>query len=511
MSLSNSHPEFTAFLNDWIQVQDCYNGERAIKNKTTTYLPATTGMLIDGYGKGTPALDATGTVIINLGQAAYEAYLLRARFPNHVKEAIEIAVGMMHRHPPTIKVPKVMEPMLENLGVFGESANDVLRKINHDQLLIGRVGLLLDFPTSTELGKDLPYIALYHATKIINWDDGRREELTSQTLNLVVLDESEYERQADFSWQRVEKYRVLVLGDVMSNESVAPYKFGVFKGPDLQFSELDLKTPQFRGKTFDKIPFVFCNSIDLVASPVAPPLMDLSNLCLTIYRGEADYRQNLFMQGQDTLVIIGGSTEDDGTAKRVGAGAVLNLGIGGDAKYIGVESDGLSEQREALVQDRMRAGGMGAGVLDTTQRERESGDSLDTRIAARTADLNQIALTGAKALERSLQQAAEWMGEDPSEVSVIPNFEFGDMPISTQSLVELAAAKNAGFPISAKSMHAISVKRRYTTKSFEEETKEIEEEKDTVYDPMVKAKAMADLNPNNTGPGQPKKQKEEPK
>ena len=85
------------------------------------------------------------------------------------------------------------------------------------------------------------------------------------------------------------------------------------------------------------------------------------------------------------------------------------------------------------------------------------------------------------------------------------------MPISTQSLVELAAAKNAGFPISAKSMHAISVKKRYTTKSFEEETQEIEEEKDTVYDPMVKAKAMADLNPNNTGPEQPKKQKEEPK
>lgn len=509
MSLSNNHPEFTAFLEEWVQIQDCFNGERAIKDKTTIYLPATASMLIDGFGKGTSAFDSTGTTIINLGEASYEAYLKRARFPNHVKEAVEIAVGMMHRHPPTIKVPTSMEPMIDRLGVFGESAADILRKINHDQLLIGRIGLLLDFPTKTELGKDLPYVALYHTTKIINWDDGRREELTEQTLNLVVLNETEYERQPDFSWQRMEKYRVLVLGDILDNESNAPYKVGIFRGPDLQFNEKDLIVPQFRGKNFNKIPFVFVNSIDLVASPVAPPLMDLSNLCLTIYRGEADYRQNLFMQGQDTLVMIGGPVDNEGFPTRVGAGAVINLTLGGDAKYIGVESDGLSEQREALVNDRMRAGGMGAGVLDTTTRERESGDSLDTRIAARTADLNQIALTGAKGLERILRHAAEWIGENPDEVVVIPNFEFGEMPISTQSLVELSAAKNSGFPISAKSLHALSVKKRYTTKTFEEEAKEIEEEAGGIFDPLKKAKDLADLNPSNTGPGQLKKKEPE--
>ena len=503
MSLTSQNPQFAKFLNDWILVQDCFDGQRTVKDKTISYLPATTGMKEDGFG-----------TVNTDGQAAYDAYILRARFPGFMKEAVETAIGMMHKHPAEIDLPEKMQPMLENMAATGESAQELLRKINSDQLILGRIGLLLDFPIQAIVGKDLPFIATYHASTIHNWDEGSRNDLTEKTLNLVVLNESENVRIQDFGWEFRKKYRVLILGDVDENEREGVYKFGVFRDEQgATFEEGALEIPVFRGKSFDKIPFVFVNSIDLVTEPTAPPLLDLANLTLTIYRGEADYRQNLFMQGQDTFVMIGGSQEDTESKVRIGANAFLSLPQGSDAKYVGVDSKGLMEQRESLKEDRTRAGGMGAGTLDTTSRERESGESLDTRIAARTADLTQIAISGAFGLERILKYAAEWMGENPEEVKVTPNLEFGELPISTQSMVELAAAKTAGFPISAITLHDLVAKRRFTKKTFEQEVEEIEAEKGGPFDPMVKAEAMAkmtaDQNPDNAGPGARKQSKEE--
>ncbi|MBD4208505.1 hypothetical protein GUH47_21445, partial [Xanthomonas citri pv. citri] len=52
----------------------------------------------------------------------------------------------------------------------------------------------------------------------------------------------------------------------------------------------DYIEPTIRGKTLNRIPFVFINSKDIVARPDDPPLLGLVNLALAIYRGDADYR-----------------------------------------------------------------------------------------------------------------------------------------------------------------------------------------------------------------------------
>ena len=100
------------------------------------------------------------------------------------------------------------------------------------------------------------------------------------------------------------------------------------------------EAPSRQGQTTNKIPFAFINSVDIAADPDVPPLEGLANLCLAIYRGEADYRQNLFMQSQDTLVITGMSGDDD--AIRTGAGACIKIpNPDGDAKYVGGNFNGF--------------------------------------------------------------------------------------------------------------------------------------------------------------------------
>jgi len=481
VNLSEKHPQYVVQTENWTLMRDAYKGERQVKSRKTLYLPATSGQIADGMEN--PNMP---------GWKSYEAYLKRARFPNFVREAVQTAIGMMHSQPPKISLPSEMENIR---SAKGETLPQLLRRINEEQLITGRVGLLADLPTKT--ADPLPYIATYAAERIINWDDGTVEGAVPQLLNFLVLEESEYERnKLNFGWTMEEKYRLLIL------DSSGTYRFDVFNAKDQDVNEELLRTASIRGRSLSKLPFVIINSCDLVSETDEPPLMDLGNLCMTIYRGEADYRQNLFMQGQDTLVIIGGSQDED-EAVRTGAGSRIDVPMGGDAKYIGVESDGLAEQREALKDDRSRAGSMGAQSLDTVSRERESGTSLNIRIAARTADLNQIALSGAAGLEAILKICAEWIGANPEEVKVEPNLEFGDRQLTGQSMVEMQTARNLGYPISAKSLHQVAFDRGLTKLSFEEEAKLAEEEEKGPFKKADKGDRAPEQVPGN-GPGNPK-------
>lgn len=462
MSVRTTHPLYTEHMPDWELLRDAYKGERAVKSKGTVYLKPTSGMVQDGMAT-TQAL----------GYKAYEAYISRAVFPEFMTESVNTSMGMLWYRDPVIKLPRQLEPLRQRASVKGETLHQFLRRIHEQQLTRGRLGVLLDLPERVPPGTPiLPYMALYETDTIINWDDGGIGNPTLQTLNLVVLNESQRVREADFTWVQKDRYRVLTLGPIETNEVDGRYGVTIYGADDTV--QTALRFPMFTGKTLDEIPFVFINSKDLLPDPDVPPLLGLARTCMTIYRGEADYRQNLFMQGQDTLVITG--SDNDDTEYRVGANATLNLPTGATAEYIGVNSKGLAEQRQALENDRRLAASRSGQLVDTTSRQRESGDALQTRVAAQTATLNDIAITSAGGLERILKIAAKWVGADPEEVSVKPNLDFVNQLMTSRNIVELQTAKNLGAPISQKTIHSIVKQRQLTTMEFEEELEEIKGE-----------------------------------
>lgn len=460
MGLSTRHPQYTEFSEDWQMMRDCHRGERAVKSAGTRYLPATPGMVIDGLEHG------------NRGRIAYDAYRLRARFPDFVQQAVQAMLGFMHHKPPTIKLPRKLEPLRKRVTVKGESIEMLLRRVNEEQLITGRMGLLLDVPTKAPAGV-LPYVAMYRAEDIINWDDGQREELVDQKLNMVVLDESEDVRVNDFEWQRETQYRVLLLGATQENVAAGVYRMGVFAGEQAMFNEAMLIEPSIAGRTLNQIPFVFINARDLVPEPEAPPLLGLAQVSLGMYRGEADYRQSLFLQGQDTLVVIGSPA---GEEMRAGAGAMIQVDHGGDAKFIGVNSDGLAEQRQALENDRSVAAELGGKLLDNRGGNVESGEALRIRVSARTATLTQIVMAAAEGVQEVLRQAAVWVGANPDEVTVTPNLDFVDDDFKGSTLVEFMSARSMGAPISLRSIHDMLREKNLTRLEFEAEMAQIEAE-----------------------------------
>ncbi len=468
MAINSKHPLYNYFLDDWELCRDSYKGERAIKEKGVKYLPATSGQQADGMQNAEA-----------IGMKAYTAYKTRAVYHEYPREAVEKAIGVMWQKPPVIKLPKVLEPLLDKATTKNESLFQLLRRMNEEQLMTGRLGLLLDLPNTPTLANTVPYIAMYYAENIINWDAGTREEVATEVLNLVVLDETAYERNKDFDWELVYKYRTLVLGEADKNETAGSYKYAVFEGSEATFNEALLQAPVVRGKGLDKIPFVFVNSKDMISEPDTSPLLGLCKLSLAIYRGEADYRQSLFMQGQDTLVVTG-STEE---SFRVGSNATIVLPNQGDAKYIGVSSQGLPEQRQALENDKAIAANKAGNLIDTRSREKEGGDAMRMRVAAQTATYTQIALTAAEALEYILKIAAEWVGANPKEVEVIPNLDFTSETMLGKELLDLTAAKNMGAPISNQSIHKVMQQKGLTEMEYEDEVALLEEEQPTITEP----------------------------
>lgn len=465
MSAKSIHPRYTEMQASWKLGRDSYNGEKAIKDEGTTYLPPTSGQVEDGQGTNKTK-----------GQNAYEAYKQRAYYPDIYKEAVEAAIGIMHRKPPTIELPKVLEGMEENSTLLGESLEMLLRKINAQQLKTGRIGLLGDI--RTDGSETRPVLVTYNELAIRNWDD---TSITQDDVDvrMVVLDESGYEMGSDFGWSYKNRYRVLGLVDKEGGElsPTGVYATKLFEETDAIVGSA-LEVPGIMGTALEKIPFAFINSKDLSPTPDNPPLEGLANLCLTIYRGEADYRQNLFMQGQDTLVRIGAQGDEDEDV-RTGAGARIDVPLGGDAKYVGVSSNGLPEQRQALENDYKRAVQKSGQLLDSTSRAKESGDALRIRVAAQTATLPHIAKAGAAGLEKVLKALAEWYGANPDEVVVKPNLEFTEADLNGQTLVQILTAKGLGAPISQESIHTYAAEQGFTRMTFEEEMALIEGEEPT--------------------------------
>lgn len=461
MSLSSKHPLYSEFHPDWVLCRDAYRGERRIKEKGMEYLPATAGMLLDNaMTPNTP------------GWHAYRAYKTRAVYHEFMAKAVEWAIGILWSKPPVIELPTQLEALLERATATGESLEQLLRRINEQQLVTGRLGLLADMPKFPDPTNPLPYLATYTAEHCINWDDGIIGDKADAGLNLVVLDESEQVRDGNFGWNLEEKYRILLMGSLMTDpEAAAKYRAGVFKAGG--FVETDLIEPSVRGKTLERIPFTFINSKDLIPTPDDPPLLGLARLCLAIYRGEADYRQALFMQAQDTLVVVGGDADAN---YRIGAGATIIVKEGGDAKFIGAMSAGLPEMRSSLENDKAQAMNEAGQLVDNKSRQKESGDALNIRMGAQTATLNQIARTGGEGLKRILRQMAEWVGADPDAVVVEPNTDFSDAMLTGKDLVDLMTAKTMGAPLSLKTIHGTMANRGLTELSLEEELDEIEQE-----------------------------------
>lgn len=473
MSISAVHPQYEKFLPIWLKLNDVFAGQDVIKGQRLKYLPALMSMVLDGM---------TGPE--DLGYKRYEQYLLRANFPDDYSEAVRNNHGLLWSKQATIQLPKEMEYMFESATRDGMSIQSLLAIVNEMQLRNGRVGLLLDLDSVPSVDNK-PFISIYYAPSIRNWDTAERRQdgaIARDSLNMLVLDETGPVRDpGSFDWHDEIRRRVLLLGPLEVDDAAnkgSVYSQGLFVDSE-ELDKSKMIVPKYQGAVLTEIPFVAINASDCLVEPDTPPLLGLANLVLSMYISDADYRQHLSTQGQDTLVRIGaiGEGSDSGAAPvRVGGNAVLDVAMGGDAKYVGIESKGLEETRLALANDKAEAQLKAGQMVNNTKGSQESGEALRTRIGARTASLVQLAKTGASGVEALLKLCARWMGLDDSEVIVKPNLDFSKALFSGQNLVQTMSARQLGAPVCLETIHGYLADQGLTTLTFEDEMAKMKDE-----------------------------------
>lgn len=402
-AVDTKHPEYVARAGQWRLMRDTAGGEADVKAAGEEYLPQPSGFTAQEDG----------------GRALYAAYQKRAQFPEIVQPTIHGMVGVIHRTEAQIEMPAAMEPLWEKATKDGLPLEALHRRITAELLTTGRYSLLADAASE---GSDLPWLAGYSAEALINWADDR---------SLFVLDESGLKREG-FRWGPEQRFRVLELKD-------GRYTVQTYSGTARSAGEAI--EPTGRGNTrLAEIPFVVIGARDLSLPPELPPLMGVGRSAIALYQLSADYRWQLFMTGQETLVVING---DAPTA--VGAGAVIAIQQGDntgapDVKYVGPAGTGIGAHRTAIQDERAAAAQAGARLFSSDQKAAESGDALRIRFAAETATLTTIAQSSAQGLEKALRHIAVMIGRRPEEVTVKPNLSFIDSsltPAEAESLVRV--------------------------------------------------------------------------
>lgn len=404
--VDTKHPDWDKHIDEWCQMRITAAGPRAVKEEGVEYLPLPSGF----------------TTHKDKGLNAYDAYRKRARFPHIVGPTVIGMSGVIHRMEAQIEMPDAMEPLWERATKDGLPLEALHRKITVELLTTGRYGLLADAALAEQGGSELPFVVCYTAESIINW---------SEDYDFFVLDEEAYKRTG-FAWTLDPQWRVLELVDNV-------YQQRVFSGPNKTEAE-PVQPTALGAKPLDVIPFVVMNPLNLTTEIEPPPLYGVSEAALSYYQLSADYRYQLYMSGQETLVVY---NMDPPTT--VGAGVIIDVpAVSKDmhepkAEYVGPDCKGIEAHKVAMADELSNAARAGARLFEQSdsQSSQESGEARKTRYAAETATLVTIATTAAQGLEKVLKYVAIMMNLNPEDVVVTPNLSFIDVKLSAEDATKL--------------------------------------------------------------------------
>lgn len=408
MAVDSKHPHYTNDIQvEWKLMRNAYAGQSAIKAAAELYLPKP-----GGYAAAE-----------DKGIALYKAYMVRADFPEILSPTISAMIGLIHGGKIEINMPDSMSYLLERSTNNKLSLDAFHRRITKNLLLTGRYAVLADAPVS---GGN-PYLCGYAGETVINWsNDGE----------FFVVDDSGPIRTG-FDWE--DETRRLVF-ELKENAYIQTEYAG-------ENDNGKVITPTGTGgKTLDRVPFVVANAVDISPDVITPPLIGISRSSVSMYQLSADYRWQLFMSGQETLVAINGQAPNS-----VGAGVVHSMegaeGQTPDLKYVSPTCSGIDAHERALERYRRAAILAGARLLDQDNTSTESGKARKLRLSSETATLQTIAKSSCELLEQSLRNVAMMQGlsdTQQAEITVVPPEDLMDHTITPQDVKALVESWQSG-------------------------------------------------------------------
>ncbi len=456
-------PEFINHLPRWDLVDDCDNGQQAVKAKGDSYL------------RRPNKADQSEE-----NKQRFNEYLKGAIFSNYTQKTTTGLVGEVFAKAPVSELPAAFDPIIDDIDGAGVSLKQQAKATVRKVLKFARAGLLTDYPqvegqtsiADQQTGRIRPTITSFDPRSIINW---RVERVgTESKITLVVIEcekavvdpEDEFTEKIETQWLQLELINGVYSQTIWERSDDGNNKektFEIVDGPNFP--------RRGNGELWNEIPFTFVGSsnndetIDLAA------MYDLAVLNIGHYRNSADWEESSFQVGQPTLSVAGLTqswvTENYKDGFTFGSRAALMLPVGGSAQLLQASPNSMPFEGMQHKERQMVA--IGARIVQETGTARTATEAGFER-TSETSQLSQVAQNVSEAYEKALNWAWQFQdssGDPRSDIHYQLNDDFEIAKLDPQVLQGVIAAWMSG-AISQEEMRTKLAKMNLASEDFEE-------------------------------------------
>lgn len=425
-------PELQSVMIKYITIRDCLMGEAHIKAKAEIYLPRPS----DEKGEEE--------------DIRFAKYIRRATFLNATGLTQRTIVGKLFSKPPTVDLPPRLEALRDNVNGEGLSFNQLIEQVLAETFAFGRCGLYADFKqldsnsVSISDAEELsPTITFVRPENIINW----RIDKSRKRLTLVVIREF-YESYDKFNVKKYPQYRVFALSSdnklqvrIYRPKQPEESLYAVTDGLEERFSVVEQYYPLLPdGQNWDVIPFALVGSTDNDWTIDEPPLYQIANYDLALYRNSADIEEAAFYVGQPTPYISGVDQEwvDEMGLREMRWGSGTFLPLEHPDSKVGLVQASPETLLDTLIDYKMSIlRHLGATVFST---EKLAEDQTATGAIYQALQIHAPLVTTSRNVVEAFQKvvgfAAMFVGVDPDseELEIRLNSDILDNPLGVTGL-----------------------------------------------------------------------------
>ena len=365
----------------------------------------------------------------------YRSYIRRALYTNFPNKTKEIFLGMVFSKEPVIETSTMMEEYLDDIDLKGTPLVEFVETSLDETLAVGRMGILIDVPSSGEVRTLLdakaenirPYFSMYKAESIIEWETARINN-RYQIVRIVLMESKQIYRELILD--ETGYHVIMWVAEKEGDEPVA-------QGPVY---------PQMRGSTIDRIPFFFIGPKESTIDPELPPLLDIVEVSRSHYQSSADLEHARFACALPTPYFIGFSEDEVDGLSLGGLNGIVARDTQAKVGYLEFAGSGVSSLENALAQKQQMIAELGVEKLSGGNGA-ETATAVQTRINLQTASLSDMARSISRTISKAMQMMASWAGtEEPFSVAL--NSDFVDNTINPQEISALMASViNGSLPL----------------------------------------------------------------
>jgi Domain of unknown function (DUF4055) len=513
--IDTQHPTYGLALPIWKKVRDVIQGQRAVHNATTDYLPRLSGQTADSYRN----------------------YVLRADFVAFTQRTHYTLAGFLFRKDPVFKFPDTLADFMMDATLSGVAYYDWLKDTARAVLGVGRRGTLIDW--NEQLKR--PFLSVYEAEQIINWKVGKVDDQLALTL-LVLAEEScepsplagedpvtdEFEHKVYPQWRvyellqdtvggdwyvRCQVWRKKLGGTASTAKGDAPGTGAPPSGPgQSRWALIEETYPARGGITLGRIPFVFHGPNNHLPAIDQSPMEPMADVNLSHYRTGADLAHGLHFVALPTPTARGYGEDADKLPIGPEIAWVSDKPYAA-AAYLEFSGAGLGAVDKELQNKQERMAGLGARMFDSPSaqgRRPEAYDTVRIRQTGETVTLVNVAIALMQSGSDVLQWAAWWLAprtvaapEDLTEVATVElTTDFVQADVQPDELTSYVTAWQA-MAISHRTMYYRLEKSEFYPPdwTYEEELKAIVEGSPTMAVPGPDTSGGTSAGPNGAQSG----------